>query len=86
VIPTSEISHVGKYNHQVERFKMRLRGTNEIWEVSINHTRKAVKISNVVLPLDKWHLISSMSPENARRTIKTAIALDGEILAEAELI
>jgi hypothetical protein len=77
--PSTEIIYTGRYNHKVERFKMKLRGTDEVWEVSINHTLKAVRINDVVLNRNKWQAIARMGPENARKAIKTAMILDGEI-------
>lgn len=83
-IAGSTISYEGRYNHKVERFAMRLRGTDEVWDVSINHTRKAVRINGVVLPLKMWHYLSSLSPKEARGLIKTATILDGDVIDPAE--
>ena len=61
----------------IERFKMRVDG--EVWPVSINHTKRAVRINGVVLMADQWPAFVAAGPEMARAVIRTAKALDGTV-------
>lgn len=77
---------------QVERFQMRLKGTDETWAVSINHQHRAVKISltgdlrqGFVVTCKEWGLISGMQTVEARRAaVRVMAALNGEAVEGGE--
>lgn len=73
-------------HHKIERFKMKLNGVEEIWDISINHTRKAIKIQDLIIPKEAWPFICSLGPINARKIVATAIEFGAEILTQDQAI
>ena len=72
---------------KIERFQMRLKGTDETWAVSVNHEHHAVKISltgdlrqGVAIARKEWHVIAAMaSVEERRAAVRTMAAFDGAL-------